>query len=175
MNANVVGTKYSPMPQFETIQFRLILTAEYWDLPPCATILINDVEKFDGAIIGSKDLPQEIVFSHMLEFGKTYQLTIDRYNKNSDQCQILKDGSLRDQLLQIHSVIIDGINIRDIVWTQSNFFPVYPEPWATEQLNLGVVLENNIIGETLLGHNGNWVLEIQSPFWQYIFNESIGL
>ena len=44
MNANVVGTKYSTMPQFETIQFRLILTAEYWNLPPYAAISINDVE-----------------------------------------------------------------------------------------------------------------------------------
>lgn len=175
MNANVVGTKYSPMPQFETIQFRLMLTAEYWDLPPCAIISINDVEKFNGAIIGNKDLLQEIVFSHTLEFGNAYQLTIDRYNKNSDQCQILENGSMRDQLLQIHSVIIDEINIRDIVWTQSRFFPVYPEPWATEQITLGNTLETGIIGETILGHNGQWVLGITSPFWQYIFDESNGL
>lgn len=161
------------MPQFETIQFRVILTAQYWDLPPHATISINDVEEFDGAIIGNKDLPQEIVFSHTLEFGKTYQLTIVRYNKNSDQCQILEDGSLRDQLLQIHSVTIDGVNIRDIVWTQSKFFPVYPEPWATEQITLGNILETGIIGETILGHNGKWVLGITSPFWQYIFDESL--
>jgi hypothetical protein len=102
-------------------------------------------------------------------------LTIVRWNKNSDQCQILEDGSLRDQLLQIHSVTIDGVNIRDIVWTQSKFFPVYPEPWATEQITLGNILETGIIGETILSHNGKWVLGITSPFWQYIFDESTDL
>lgn len=155
------------MPQTELIQFQIKLSSVYWDQPPGVQVLVNGVQKYDGVVLGVS----EIVFTHKLELGKTQVLTIHRYNKTADQCVQLITGELQDQILTIEQIVIDGHNMRDIICSSSQFCPDYPQLWSAQQRAMGVELETNIIGETILGHNGEWRLEFTSPFWEYLCNK----
>lgn len=155
------------IPISEVIKFELRFSSIFWDLPPMADIFINDEIKFSG-IIDQQNLT--VKFTHILEFGKNYTIKIKRYNKLPNQCEILNDGTLRDQLLILEQVKIDDIDIKNIVQHLSYNEPVYPEPWASLQKNQGIQLEQYIKAETTFGHNGTWVLEFTSPFYEFLIN-----
>jgi len=89
--------------------------------------------------------------------------------------QMKRQGSTIDDLKQmiiLRTLRIDGINCQNLIWNSGEFCPIYPEPWATQQTNLGVKLENKIIGDTHFGHNGTWSLHFVSPFYQYLIDQS---
>lgn len=146
----------------ETIKFNILLESTFWDKPPKVQVFVNDVLKFQGEVIKS----QNVVFNADLEFNRQHKLTIIRQGKTPDQTQ----GN-KDQLLIISSIEIDGVNIRDIVFTKSKFIPEYPESWAFEQASNGIDLEKEIIGETILGHNGIWYLDFSSPFYRFLIHQ----
>lgn len=144
----------------ETIQFDITFETVFWDRPPAVDIRIDDVLYASKVI----DEPTTISFKAELSLDCVHRLVVTRSGKSDDQCVDNKD-----QYLLLSKVKIDLIDIKNIVFTRSYFEPVYPEPWATQQKNQGVVLEQRVIGETWLSHNGNWVLEFDSPFYQYLF------
>jgi len=89
--------------------------------------------------------------------------------------QMTKQGStINDpkQMIVLRALRIDGIDCQNLIWNSGEFCPIYPEPWATQQTNLGVKLENKIIGDTHFGHDGTWSLHFVSPFYQYLIDRS---
>lgn len=156
------------MIDHETIAFELHLAADYWHLPPLVEIFVDQVKHYQGAITDATTSASVIRFSHDLKFGNSHELVIQRFGKSDDQFRINSDGVAQDQLLLIQKLVIDGVNIRDIVWRSSFFEPNYPEPWATEQKDLGLELQQRVYGETVLGHNGKWTLSFTSPFYQFL-------
>lgn len=140
----------------ETITFKLTLHPTYRDKPPQIKILLDEQSMFDGAV----NKLQVIEFSAPLEF-ESHKLILQRYGKTIDQA---------DQLLEIKTVEIDGIDIQNIIWDSSYFCPEYPEPWASQQRADGIELEASVTGETVLGHNGVWILEFSSPFYKFLIN-----
>ena len=150
-------------PSHENILFEIELSSTFWDLPPRAQILINNISKFDGDINKS---PTVIKFYHKLEFKKPQKLIINRYNKTPGQCQDKKD-----QTMSISKILIDGINIENFILSRAIFNPIYPEPWASQQITQGIELETALLGETCLGHNGQWCFNFTSPFWQFLIKE----
>ena len=153
-------------PTSETLEFQIHLRAEFWDLPPGAEILVDGESKFNQLI----DAPSHIVtFNHTLKFGEPHQLSVRRYNKVGGQTLVDGDRIL-DQLLYIDKVVIDKINIRNIVWSQSWNEPEYPEPWASNQRAQGVELLEQVPAETCLGHNSVWRLNFTSPFYRFIMD-----
>lgn len=156
---------------FETINFCLSLSAVFWDKPPMATIFLDGDEKFSGKITANQSNPEKIFFSHKLRFSESHELRVYRDNKTVDQCCSTLTGQLRDQLLIINGLSIDGVDVRHLIWCRSQFVPVYPEPWRSQQIEAGHVLEHTIIGESVLGHNGTWSLAFTSPFWQFLFDD----
>jgi hypothetical protein len=79
-----------------------------------------------------------------------------------------KTNNTPDQFVKINSIIIDGVNIRDILWTDSFNIPEYPEPWATQQREQGIQLEERVLGQTELSHNCEWHLPFTSPFYEFV-------
>jgi len=139
----------------EDINFKLYFSAEYAKEPPHIEVYVNDAKKFAGTV------GNEIIsFNHNLILGTNQSL------------RIVRSGNLIDptQMLVLEQVDIDGINIRNIVWSRSYYSPIYPEPWATQQREQGIELEENVIGETWFGHDGTWTLDFSSPFYMYMFN-----
>jgi len=99
-------------------------------------------------------------FSTTLEFGN-HELRIvhsGKTNQTPEQC------------VEIKSITVDGVNIQDILYTDSTNTPEYPEPWATQQRAEGVVLEETVIGQLELSHNCVWRLNFTSPFYEFVMN-----
>ena len=144
----------------ENIKFEISFESQFHNIPPKAEIYIDNVLKWSGSI-DSKS--KTIEFYHTLKFSVEHQLSIRRYNKYP---QLDK----QDQLLTLTKLKIDGVDIRNIVWSQSWNEPEYPEPWASQQRSRGIELEEKVIAETCWGHNGTWRLNFTSPFYKFIMN-----
>lgn len=145
------------MINFENITFQFFCNPIYNKLAPYIKILIDDNIEFEGVV------KQRFIFtiSKKLLFG-------------AHSVKIVKEKSQPNQILKIEKIIIDGIDIRDIIWTKSFNQPNYPEPWASKQLSAGKILEKIIIGETDLSHNGEWTLNFNSPFYQFVIDSVKG-
>jgi hypothetical protein len=143
----------------EKIQFDITLVSEFWDKAPEVEILVDDISLMKQLVLQETTLS----FYVDLKMEQPHKLQIKRSNKTPDQCV---DG--KDQILKITKIKIDHIDIENIFLSKSYFLPVYPEPWASQQKDLGIELETKVIGESYLGHNGTWVLEFFSPFYRYL-------
>lgn len=69
-------------------------------------------------------------------------------------------------------VEIVGVSLFDITdpkfaWT-GVYTPIYPEPWATQQQNQGVVLKQHLCPHTYLSWPGKWTLTFTVPVFTWI-------
>ena len=152
----------------EKLKFKLELYATMWDKPPHAEILINDKSYFKGDIKGTEDKPDVIEFEQDFEEGKEYNYLINRSGKGKNQTVLNEKGDiLKDQLLHIKNIEIDGIDIGSLVY-EGIFTPQYPEPWATQQREAGVELRHSFTNVTSMGHDGEWRFKFTSPFYMWL-------
>jgi hypothetical protein len=155
----------------EIIKFQIKFAPVYWDQPPVANILLDGKSQFSGPITQDS---KQVAFTAMLEFGQEHELAIHRSGKTGDQCVIDNGQVIKDQMLPIESIVIDGVNIQNFIWALAWFEPEYPEPWATQQRDAGVALEEKLFGESFLGHNGTWRFKFTAPFYDFVMTTMIG-
>ena len=161
----------APLPTSENIFFDIILESTYWDRPPKLEILV------DGDQIGKYTIDQfesHIRFKRVMTFDQTHTLELRRTGKTNDQTKIMPDGSLKTQMLKIKTIKLDNIDLKNLVLHSSNFEPNYPEPWASEQQKLGIILETQVPGELYLGHNGVWKFNFNSPIYKFLVDWAKG-
>jgi len=152
----------------EKLKFKLELHATMWDKPPHAEILINDHVYFKGDITGTEHKPDVIEFDHEVEEGNEGILIIKRSGKTLNQTVINDKGDiLNDQLLNIKGIEIDEIDIGTLVY-EGVYTPEYPEPWATQQREAGVELQESFKNVSQIGHNGEWQFKFASPFYMWL-------
>ena len=164
----------------EKLEFKIELYATMWDQPPHAEILINDQSCFKKDITGTMEKPDVIQFHYDLEEGQKYDLIIKRsgkpnyrrswprWHQNRNQTVVNEKGDiLRDQLMHIKLIEIDEINIGGLVYN-GEYTPRYPEPWASQQRHAGVELPESFKNVTTMGHNGQWKLSFESPFYMWL-------
>ena len=114
-----------------------------WDLPPHAEILINDKSFYKKSISATELSPQVIEFEYETEEGKEYNLQIKLSGKQTNQTVVNEKGDiLNDQLLHIKNIEIDEIDIGSLIYS-GVYKPEYPEPWATQQREAGLALEES--------------------------------
>ena len=91
------------------------------------------------------------------EFGSvgSCELTVELINKTAQEAVV------------IESVSFFGIEDPKFAWA-GVYTPVYPEPWATEQQDQGVVLKPHLCPHTYLGWNGKWTLTFDLPVFTWI-------
>ena len=154
----------------ENIKFEFWLDSQYWNSPPIFEIKINGISKYKGS--AENHGTNYVSFGHALEFNHTYLIHLIRQGKDHYQVRTNDDGSIDDQILSIDKIKIDGINMQNFIYKYSWNEPDYPEPWASEQRNLGIELEERVYSETNFGHNGIWNLSISSPFYQFILQKA---
>ena len=107
-------------------------------------------------------------FEQELEEGNDYELIIKRSGKDKGQTVINDKGDiLRDQLLHIKNIEIDEIDIGALVY-EGVYTPEYPEPWAAQQRESGVELQESFRNVTAMGHNGTWRFKFSSPFYMWL-------
>ena len=152
----------------EKLKFKLELYATMWDRPPHAEIIVGDKSCFKGDITGTEEKPDLIEFEAELEEGKESSLIIKRTNKGKNQTVVNEKGDiLKDQLLHTKSIEIDDIDIGGLIY-EGVYRPKYPEPWATQQKDAGVELQESFKNVTKMGHDGEWKFTFSSPFYMWL-------
>jgi hypothetical protein len=152
----------------ERLKFNLELYATTWDKPPYVEIFLDKKNYWQSEILGSYEKPTVIEFEAGCEEGSEYNLVIKRSGKTADQTIVNTKGDIKkDQLLHIKSITIDEIDIGALVY-EGVYTPDYPEPWATQQREAGVELQESFNKVTCIGHNGEWRLSFASPFYVWI-------
>jgi len=154
----------APPPVKETIWFDITFESSYWRTPPIIEVFVDQQRLCNQSIIESQET---VSFQTTLLFGP-HTLSIHRSGKDDSETRVLPDGTYQTQTLCIKQLLIDKIDVRNLIWDDSVFEPVYPEPWATEQKNNGVDLACSVVGELIFGHNGVWQFDFSSPFYQYL-------
>jgi len=89
------------------------------------------------------------------ESDTTCELTVELVNKTAQEAVV------------VESVTFFGIEDPKFAWA-GIYMPVYPEPWATEQQDQGVVLKQHLSPHTYLGWNGKWTLTFSVPIFTWI-------
>jgi hypothetical protein len=78
------------------------------------------------------------------------------------------------QAVKIKNIKINDITSAKFVW-QARYRPDYPEPWASQQRQLGMDLPAEIGMTDYLGWNGRWNLRFSAPVFTWIHDiESLG-
>ena len=138
----------------ETLNFKIGLSGTYWDKQPAYQVFLDDQLKAEGTasadisyIEFTADVPEDTEHQLIVKLcNKTPQDTI----QSDDKTEILKD-----MLLNINSVEIDGINLDTLIWTASKFVPddsQFPEM-------------KNCVN---LGWNGTYQFKFTSPFFVWL-------
>lgn len=151
----------------EKLKFKLELYATMWDKPPIADIKIAGKSYFKEEIASTNDKPTIIEFEHEFEENKSYNLIINRLSKDKNQTIVENEKIIKDQLLHIKSIEIDGIDIGGLVY-EGVYKPEYPEPWATQQTEAGNKPPETLKNVTQMGHNGTWTFTFESPFYMWL-------
>ena len=127
------------------------------DNPPEINIGINDD-------IQRIILTDNQVFHYEFTANNTSTLTVELLNKTN--ADTVPDKGL-DKAVVIESISFFGITHNRFIW-QGVYEPNYPEPWATEQQDQGVVLKPQLTNQTYLAWNGKWRLTFTVPVFTWI-------
>ena len=133
----------------------------HWQLmPPLAKIALDKELIWDGRLEQTKSFE----FARYLQKGD-HVLEIEMYDKPALNC---------DQGLEISDLGIGRIHSRSFVW-QGIYRPRYPEPWASEQREQGIILDPQLRNTDYLGWNGAWSLVFSCPVFSWIHRiENLG-
>lgn len=100
-------------------------------------------------------------FNQNLNLGE-HCLEIGFANKTNDTPQMA---------VEIKSVTIEGMTLDRFKWA-GKYYPIYPEPWASEQTE---PLPECHESATYLGWNGRWILEFTAPIFVWVHQtENLG-
>jgi len=72
-----------------------------------------------------------------------------------------------DQQLILESLYVDGIDLETIL-IKGRYYPIYPEPWYSEQIAAKITLPEYQTGALIWGWNGRWELEYTVPFYTWM-------
>jgi hypothetical protein len=153
----------APSPVHELIRFDLELCTQFWRTPPGVDIWI-DQHKICSLTI---DRDQHYQFDHLCVFGD-HELRLVRHGKSDAETRQDINGHYETQTLSLTSLMIDGIDIKNIMLDRCHYYPDYPEPWASQQRSQGHELESVVKGEIIFGHNGIWRFRFRSPFYKFM-------
>ena len=132
----------------DVISIKIVLSSTHWDSRyPGARVSVDDIVIFEN-IIAEKTT---IEWAGNLSDGK-HTVSIEMYNKNPGDTVLDENGIIvKDVLLNIETVEIDGIALGQLLYEKPIYYPKDKD--APE-----------IVKRCLnLGWNGSWMLEFTTP------------
>jgi len=139
------------------VELDIHLRSVWHDNPPEINIGINDD-------IQRIILTDNQIFHYEFTADNTSMLSVELLNKTD--ADTIPDKGL-DKAVIIESVSFFGISDPKFAWA-GIYEPKYPEPWATEQQDQGVVLKQHLSPQTYLGFNGKWTLTFDVPVFTWM-------
>ena len=137
---------------FETLSFKIGLSAVYWSKKPKYTVLLDGKKCAEGQCDESLSL---IEFSAELIEDKDHCLEIRLENKTNFDTVLENNEIVKDMLLNIDSIEIDEINLGLVKWTLSEFVADDPKIETMKEC-------------VNLGWNGSYQLKFSSPFYLWL-------
>lgn len=143
------------MADLEKLHFKIGLSGTYWAKRPIYNILVNDRLLFTQEINSDSDVVEYVEFD-VESTTESNTLKIQLANKsvsdtveNEDKTAILKD-----MLLNIVSIEIDDIDLGQLPFTLSEYYPDHNNELVKNCVNLG--------------WNGTWTLTWNNPFYIWL-------
>lgn len=131
----------------------IALTPTYSSKAPHITVKLNDKKIWSGDLLKET----QVEFREELIVGE-HKLSVVFDNKTNND---------KNLYVTVDCVAFEGIVISDLA-SHGVYCPEYPEPWATEQTDLGNRLASELLGITELGWNGTWRLNFTVPIFTWI-------
>ena len=130
--------------------FDIDLQANFWNESPCILIKVNN-----KLIVEIKNFidNQERNIKFDAETNDKNQLIVERINKSTKDTVVKNSKVIKDSLITITDIKIDKVSIKPLLH-KGQFFPKYPEPWLSQQKELGTVPPTMYEYCTTLHHNG---------------------
>lgn len=107
--------------------------------------------------------------------GNLFPIVLDQTNTMHFEFESADTSNLTVELVDKtaqEAVVIENVSFFDITdprfaWA-GVYEPNYPEPWATNQKNQGVVLKPQLCPHTYLGWPGKWTLTFDVPVFTWV-------
>ena len=124
----------------------------------------------DDKIFFNDYLMKQTIFQKDISLSNgNHCLWIEFLNKTNDDTT-----TECDKAVIIKEIKFEDFNLPRFIWA-GVFHPIYPEPYASEQLKQGVLLKKQLNNIDYLGFNGIWKLNFTTPIFTWIHKvENLG-
>jgi hypothetical protein len=140
----------------ENLKLTFVFSAQYDSAPPVIEIKNNN---------------QTILTRTEITETQEYKLDIclpnDSFQLGSLQIIRSNFNGFDQQLLNFDKLYLDDINLNKICH-QSKYYPIYPEPWLSQQQAAGNIWPEYLTGVMSWGWNGLWVLDYEMPIYTWL-------
>lgn len=105
--------------------------------------------------VASMQLNETVILDFNFEHAGSCELTVELVDQIASEAVV------------IESVSFFGIEDPKFAWA-GVYEPIYPEPWATQQQDQGVVLKPHLCPHTYIGWPGKWTLTFSVPVFTWM-------
>lgn len=139
------------------VNVKLKLTPVFTKTTPVIVLSVDGIEYFHGPLEETRLFDLDLLLTNrqhriLLNFTNKDYLEFNQYGK--------------DMHVLIESCIFENYP-KNLIHC-SKYKPQYPEPWASEQKNLGIDLKEVLNSTNYLGWNGEWVFEFETPIYRWL-------
>ena len=160
------------MEEKEVLHFKIGLSGSTNKKHPKFKISVNNTELVNTQLSADPNVTEYFEFDAVLDESEC-NLVIELVNKSMSDTVLDADGNIvEDLLLNIDSIEIDEIDLGSLLWTLSDYRPVYPEKYKSKMMLSDQDLPESVKNCVNLGWNGRWILPFTSPFYIWLL-ESI--
>jgi len=140
----------------ETLHFKVGLSGSSSKKHPKFTISVNNTEFVKTQLTGDANVTEYFEFDVEIQEGEC-SLIIELLN-----------NIVEDLLLNIDSIEIDEMDLGSLLWTASDYRPMYPDKHRLKMSQSGQELPESVKNCVNLGWNGRWILPFTSPYYVWL-------
>ena len=148
------------------MKFDLTLQTNFWNTSPSILVKLDNkiIKEFNSFV----DKQKTTISVEVNAEDSEHQLVIERQNKSIKDTVLNDSKIIKDSTINIEDVVIDNISIEPLL-DKAFFYPQYPEPWLSQQKQIGKDPPIKYDYCRILHHNGEWKLNFTSPIHVWFF------
>ena len=152
----------------ETLKIKIGLNTNSSVKYPKFTIGVNNVIYVADSI--TKVDPELDYFEFKVDVEEgTSVLEVSLLNKEHGDTQLTESGDIvKDMLLNIKSIEIEDIALDSLLWTHSEYTPIYDQSYLDYCKEHSIEVVDIVKNCVNLGWNGTWKLQFESPFFVWL-------
>lgn len=152
----------------ETLNFKIGLSRSSDIKELEYSIYVGEIEYVSGFLTKQPNEIEYLIFDAEVSEGESSIIIKLKNKTDSDTVKDANGNIIQDIMLNVESIEVDEIDLRQMIWTHSNYQPKYSSSYVLEQEKLGNKLDNSIKKCVNLGWNGYWSITFTSPFYIWL-------